>query len=199
MVSPRERTFLERLESRRATRQPPRTRARRTSQATDSLPRTPAVEVFRRTHLDALELDPKCLGADLDGPNVEREERIVRVHEMPQASCLRRDFLEQLQSLRDGFGLTSNDNPVMLPPGRARLVTSPASRGPATPTKTMGIVVVTFAAVKLACVPPVTMTSTLSRASSAGLPPVATRRPRSSPRGSRARAGLARPGTIAGA
>ena len=104
MVSPRERTFLERLESRRATRQPPRTRARRTSQATDSLPRTPAVEVFRRTHLDALELDPKCLGADLDGPNVEREERIVRVHEMPQASCLRRDFLEQLQSLRDGFG-----------------------------------------------------------------------------------------------
>ena len=44
------------------------------------------------------------MGADLDGPNVEREERIVRVHEMPQASCLRRDFLEQLQSLRDGFG-----------------------------------------------------------------------------------------------
>src|SRR5207249_11969078 len=96
MVSPRERTFLERLESRRATRQPPRTRARRTSQATDSLPRHFAVEVFRRTHLDALELDPKCLGADLDGPNVEREEWIVRVHEMPQASRLRRDFLEQI-------------------------------------------------------------------------------------------------------
>ena len=59
------------------------------------------------------------------------------------------------------------DNPVTLPPGRARLVTSPLPTGsPA--TKTMGIVLVACMATRGPSVPPsARMTSTLSTTSSA--------------------------------
>ena len=58
--------------------------------------------------------------------------------------------------------------PVMLPPGRARLATSPVSTGLAEmPPMTMGIVLVACLAAKLAGVPDATMSSTFKVTSSA--------------------------------
>src|SRR5262245_45454455 len=59
------------------------------------------------------------------------------------------------------------DNPVTLPPGRARPLTSPLVTGSATPAKTIGMVLVACLAARAAGVFPVTMTSTLSATSSA--------------------------------
>jgi hypothetical protein len=57
--------------------------------------------------------------------------------------------------------------PVMLPPGRARLVTIPLPTGSATNVTTMGMVVVACFAARAAGVDAVTMTSTLSLTRSA--------------------------------
>jgi len=48
-------------------------------------------------------------------------------------------------------------DPVMFPPGRARLVTSPAPTGSAAPAKTMGIVLVARCAARAGGTPPVTV------------------------------------------
>src|SRR5215831_10285355 len=56
----------------------------------------------------------------------------------------------------------ATDNPVTLPPGRARLSTRPAPTGSATPTKTMGTVVVAFLAAIAPRFAAATITSTLS-------------------------------------
>src|SRR5947209_1576274 len=58
-------------------------------------------------------------------------------------------------------------NPVTLPPGRARLVTSPLVTGSPAAAKTMGTVLVACLAARAWGVPPATMTSTLSATSSA--------------------------------
>jgi hypothetical protein len=58
-------------------------------------------------------------------------------------------------------------NPVMFPPGRARLATSPLPTGSATNVMTMGMMVVASLAAWAAGVDEVTMTSTLSRTRSA--------------------------------
>jgi len=50
-------------------------------------------------------------------------------------------------------------NPVMFPPGRARLCTNPEAIGSASMTKTMGIVLVARRAARIAAVPDRTMTS----------------------------------------
>ena len=55
----------------------------------------------------------------------------------------------------------------MFPPGRARLATTPLSTGSPIAPMTTGIVVRARLAASAAGVPPVTMTSTLSRISSA--------------------------------
>ena len=52
------------------------------------------------------------------------------------------------------------ESPVILPPGRARLLTKPLPTGSPMAPMTMGIVVVAFCAARVAGVPPVTMTST---------------------------------------
>ena len=62
---------------------------------------------------------------------------------------------------------TRVDNPVMFPPGRARLATNPLPTGSLTCAMTIGIVVVTSFAAPLDVEPPVTITSTLRRTSSA--------------------------------
>src|SRR5438445_683140 len=59
------------------------------------------------------------------------------------------------------------DDPVTLPPGRARLVTSPLVTGSPTAMKTMGRVLVACLAARAAGVPGATRTSTLSATSSA--------------------------------
>src|SRR5215472_1506448 len=59
------------------------------------------------------------------------------------------------------------DNPVTLPPGRARLMTSPSVTGSPTVGKTMGMRPVACLAARAASVPEATMTSTLSATSSA--------------------------------
>src|SRR5215510_318587 len=59
------------------------------------------------------------------------------------------------------------DNPVMFPPGRARLATNPFATGSLSCVMTIGIVAVAFLAGPVAPKPPVTMISTLRRASSA--------------------------------
>ena len=59
------------------------------------------------------------------------------------------------------------DNPVMFPPGRARLATKPFPTGSSSCAITMGIVSVASLAVRVAAGPAVTMTSTLRRTSSA--------------------------------
>src|SRR5262249_10637494 len=56
--------------------------------------------------------------------------------------------------------------PVMFPPGRARLSTSPAATGSAEITKTMGIVLVAFLAARAPDNVPVRITSTSRRTSS---------------------------------
>src|SRR5258706_225977 len=61
----------------------------------------------------------------------------------------------------------SVDNPVIFPPGRARLVTNPLPTGSGSCKKTMGIVVVASLAARVSVAPVVTITSTLSRTSSA--------------------------------
>ena len=58
-------------------------------------------------------------------------------------------------------------NPVMLPPGRARLATRPVATGSPTATMTRGIVVVAFLTASEAGVPAVTIVSTFSAISSA--------------------------------
>ena len=79
----------------------------------------------------------------------------------------RNGLLEQFQTLADEFRARL-DNPVTLPPGRARLVTSPLPTGSAAVAKTMGggrgSVCLAARAVG---VPGATMTSTLSATSSA--------------------------------
>ena len=59
------------------------------------------------------------------------------------------------------------DNPVMFPPGRARLATNPLPTGSLSCAMTMGIVAVASLAARVAVGPAVTMTSTLRRTSSA--------------------------------
>ena len=59
------------------------------------------------------------------------------------------------------------DNPVMFPPGRARLATNPLPTGSLSNAMTMGIVEVASLAARVAVGPPVTMMSTLRRTSSA--------------------------------
>ena len=59
------------------------------------------------------------------------------------------------------------DNPVMFPPGRARLATNPLPTGSLSCVMTMGIVDSRFLGGTGCCDPPVTMTSTLRRTSSA--------------------------------
>ena len=61
----------------------------------------------------------------------------------------------------------SMDTPVTLPPGRARLCTSPAPRASPAGAMTMGTVVVASFAARMAVVPCVTMTSTFRWSSSA--------------------------------
>jgi hypothetical protein len=58
--------------------------------------------------------------------------------------------------------LASVLTPVMFPPGRARLATSPLPTGSATNVMTMGTVVVAYFAARAAGVLDVTMMSTLS-------------------------------------
>src|SRR5262245_103417 len=60
----------------------------------------------------------------------------------------------------------NEDNPVTLPPGRARLLTSPLVTGSPGPAKTMGRVWVACLAAWAAGVPPTTMTSLLRATSS---------------------------------
>ena len=59
------------------------------------------------------------------------------------------------------------DNPVMFPPGRARLATNPFPTGSGSCAMTMGIVEVASLAARVAWGPAVTMMSTLRRTSSA--------------------------------
>ena len=59
------------------------------------------------------------------------------------------------------------DNPVMFPPGRARLATNPLPTGSVSNDMTMGIVEVASLAARVTVGPVVTMTSTLRRTSSA--------------------------------
>ena len=59
------------------------------------------------------------------------------------------------------------DNPVMFPPGRARLATNPVPTGSPSLVMTMGIVVVASLAARVAAGPAETMMSTLRRTSSA--------------------------------
>ena len=92
------------------------------------------------------------------------------------------DLPEQLQPLRARSRCHASTVPVMFPPGRARLCTSPASTGSPTVAMTMGIVVVACLAAG-GRVAPTTITSTCSRTSSeasreaarAAPPPSATR------------------------
>src|ERR1051325_3999744 len=64
----------------------------------------------------------------------------------------------------------SVDNPVMFPPGRARLGTSPFPTGSLSCAVTMGIVTVASLAARVAAGPLVRITSTLRRTSSAARP-----------------------------
>ena len=64
-------------------------------------------------------------------------------------------------------GSTCDVNPVMLPPGRPKLVTSPLVTGSPAPMKTMGMVLVACLAARAASVGGATMTSTWSATSSA--------------------------------
>src|SRR5262249_25457216 len=77
------------------------------------------------------------------------------------------DFLEQLQLLAKGSAPTLWDNPVIFPPGRARLSMSPSPTGSRKLVVTMGMVPVAFLAANVACVDVATMTSTLRRTSPA--------------------------------
>ena len=67
-------------------------------------------------------------------------------------------------------GETSKVTPVTLPPGRARVFTSPTSTGVVAPTVTMGMVPVTLWAASAFGVPPATMRLTFDSASSAARP-----------------------------
>ena len=64
-------------------------------------------------------------------------------------------------SLRPPRSVCMFDRPVTLPPGRARLATSPVPTGSPAEAKTIGIVDVAFLTDMVAAVPAVTMTSTL--------------------------------------
>ena len=71
-------------------------------------------------------------------------------------------------STRFGYSsVTIGFRPVMFPPGRARLATKPCAMGSPAPVMTMGIVFVAFLVARIACVPRVTIRSTLTRTKSA--------------------------------
>ena len=61
-------------------------------------------------------------------------------------------------------------DPVMFPPGRARLLTNPVPTGSIDHVMTMGMVVVACFSAAMPGLPPVTTTSGLSRTSSAAKP-----------------------------
>ena len=69
------------------------------------------------------------------------------------------------------------DSPVTLPPGRARLATSPLPTGSPAAVNTIGIAVVTCFAAVISGVPEVTIISTLRRANSAAISAARSLRP----------------------
>jgi hypothetical protein len=79
---------------------------------------------------------------------------------------LGRVSFKRVSRLPDVSAVTSKVNPVMLPPGRARLEANPALTGFVAVTVTMGTVDVAFWAAAVTLFRDVTMTSGLSRTSS---------------------------------
>jgi hypothetical protein len=102
-------------------------------------------------------LSPRALPAQLEVPKTATRESLGRISFRTSSRF----------TLSSGCSV---DNPVTFPPGRARLVTNPLSTGSLSDAMTMGIVAVASLAGAVAPDPPVTMTSTLRRTSSAARP-----------------------------
>src|SRR5262249_40077840 len=123
-----------------------------------------ALEFVWSPHREALQLQFERLGDVLHRVPVGGY-RIVRVHEGSHARQLRHGLFEQFDPFPADFRVKKLD-PVMLPPGRAKLATMPPAIGSPMIAITMGMVVVARLAAAVAGVPCVTITSTLRRTNS---------------------------------
>ena len=123
-------------------------------------------EVVGPSHDQGLELDPYGRGRDLHLLHHQRRSRIGPIPEDGDSGEPGKDLFEELQALSAQLRVMLL-RPVTLPPGRARLDTSPAATGSPAVVVTIGIALVAYLAAKGPGVPWDTMTSTLSRTSSA--------------------------------
>jgi hypothetical protein len=116
-----------------------------------------AVELFKVEYLKRLDFYAKRLGHNLQPP----QSPVVLTMQDSKTDRLGHDLLKS----SNRFSLNSTVKlliPVMFPPGRARLETRPVSTRFVPATTTMGIVVVSCLAARVAGFPWVTIMSTLS-------------------------------------
>src|SRR5262249_26062658 len=121
-----------------------------------------AVEVVRASHLQGLNFYPQ---RPARGLRLFEDVRGIRIGRIPEHSHARepgRSSVSNSSRLPPRSGAIRLI-PVTLPPGRARLATSPLPNGSPAAVMTIGIVVVARLAANGARVPSPTMTSTLSR------------------------------------
>ena len=98
--------------------------------------------------------------------HLQENERATNVAQESHAINARDNFVQQFQPVTCKVSLFVGES-VTLPPGCARLATSPVPTGSPTAAKTIGISEVACITVIIASVPAVTMTSTLRRINSA--------------------------------
>ena len=125
-----------------------------------------AIEVIRGSYFQGLNFYRQCLSRSLRFLEYNRWKWIGRIPEHRNAGKPGQQLLEQFQTLPPRSGAIRL-MPVTLPPGRARLATSPLPSGSPEAAITIGMVEVARLAARGPSVPRPTMTSTLMRTSSA--------------------------------
>jgi hypothetical protein len=120
-----------------------------------------AVEFVGTSGFEELKLHFQRLCRDLQFCYRGRMKRIGGVRKDGHSTDPGGDFLEQLQFLAEGIRSNAGDNPVMFPPGRARLSMSPTPTGSPKLAAMIGMVPVAFLAANVAGVDVATMMSTL--------------------------------------
>ena len=128
-----------------------------------------AFKVLRHAHVQQLQLYSQCLSSGL---RLSHGHGVKGIGSVDKHGDVRKNWerpLEEVSRLPSRSGAIEL-NPLRLPPGRARLGTSPLPAGSPTAIMTTGTNVVTFLTAREAGVPAVTITSTFAARSSATSP-----------------------------
>ena len=149
----------------------------RRQQRVDAIPdhgRERGSEVVAARHLAELDLHPEGPPGGLVLAQAHRRGGAVQHGHAREPG---QGLLEELELLAADLGVSCWLRPVTLPPGRAKLATSPASTGSVALTMTIGIVVVARLAASAGAWEEATITSTLCRTRSAASSARRSRRP----------------------